>query len=166
MPPRQSKNSPSIPAIAVRCVLTASSHLVPYRIIDSRGHLADADLRTKRCDTEVSHHILLNLHDALQAQAPPHKKTEGAYVERQPGAAAPTPQGFPEWADTADRIAVGHAHHWATESLNTNPWVFVALADAVLEVFAASISRIQPHSFFDRIRHKTAVQDAKENLEN
>jgi len=142
----QSKHSPSIassiiPAfiasIAVRCVLKQSRHSVVHRVIDSRGHLADADLRTKRRDTEVSHDILLNLHDALQAQAPPHEKTEGAYVEGQPGAAAPTPQGFPEGADSTDRIAVGDADHRATESLNANPRIFVAQADAILEVIAA-----------------------------
>jgi len=132
-----SKECPSIPAIAVRCVLTASSHFISHRPVDSGGHLADADLWTEYRANEVADHALLNLHDALQAQAPPHEKADGAYVECQPSAAAPTPQGFPEGADSTDRIAVGDAYHGATDSLNSHPFVIEAREETILEVFSA-----------------------------
>jgi len=125
-------------SVAVRSVLTAAGDLVAHGAIGGRGHLAKTDERAEHRDAEVIHGILLHFHDVFQAQAPPHEETEGAYVQRQPGAAKPTPQGLPERTDSTHRIGVGDAYHWTAKPLEEHPFVLVALADAIVKIVTSA----------------------------
>lgn len=135
-------------------------HLVSQRHVDSRRHLANADLGAEHCDAEVVDWIVLHPHDSLQAQTPPHQEAEWAYVQRHPSATAPTAQRLPEGADATDRIGVGDTHHWAAESRAANPRVVLAGADPNVEIAVAIVFKhlvVQASHITFEVPHNHAV---------
>lgn len=105
--------------------------------------------------------MLFYPHDVLQAETPPHEETEGANIQCQPGTAAPTPQGFPEWANSADCVCVRNSQHGAAESLNAYPWIVVASTNAVFEVVHTGLWST-PHSLIQCARAHNRCGDCAE----
>jgi len=150
-------------------VLATTGHLISHCGVYCCGHLAQANLRAEYREAEITHGIILHPHDVLQPQTPPQEETDGTHVHREPSAATPAPQRFPERTNSADSIGMGNSNHRAAESLEANPLVVCAAQEAVVEIIAACVCAVLHHmiqlaTLNNGANHRAVVQDREAHL--